>query len=85
VLSCEFTYADGSRPHAVWAMIDMAWHGAPTTLVLADDPAESRRSIEKDARRRGATPMRRLAVSSLVSASFACLMRAALRYRSCMR
>jgi hypothetical protein len=55
VLSCEFTYANGSRPHAVWAMIDMAWHGAATTLVLADDPADARRGIEKDARRIGAT------------------------------
>ena len=43
LVSCEFTYADGSKPHAVWAVLDAAWHGVPAYLMLADDLPEAAR------------------------------------------
>lgn len=51
VLSCKFTYADGARPHSVWAVFDTAWHGAATTLVVTDGLQKSRRTLERDVRK----------------------------------
>jgi hypothetical protein len=52
-LLCEFTYADGARPHGVFAVIDATWHGAITRLIMDDTPAKTRRSLAKQARRDG--------------------------------
>jgi hypothetical protein len=50
---CEFAYPDGSRPHGVFAVIDATWHGAVSRLVVTDNPAATRREMEKRARRDG--------------------------------
>jgi hypothetical protein len=54
LVSCEFTYADGSKPHAVWAVLDAAWHGVPACLMLADDLPEARASLASNAKIAGA-------------------------------
>jgi hypothetical protein len=51
VLSCEFSYADGTQPHSVWTVFDAAWHGAATTLVVTEESEKARRTLEKDARK----------------------------------
>jgi hypothetical protein len=53
-VSCEFTYADGSKPHAVWAVLDAAWHGVPACLMLADDLPEARARLASNAKIAGA-------------------------------
>jgi hypothetical protein len=54
VVLCEFSYPDGANPHAVFAVIDEAWHGAISALTLDDGPiGKRRRKLEKDARRKG--------------------------------
>lgn len=53
-LLCEFSYPGGAQPHHVFAVIDAAWHGAVTTLIAGDgSPDKARRTLEKDAKRRG--------------------------------
>jgi hypothetical protein len=52
-VSCSFTYADGTRPHLVWAALDHAWHGAPAVLVMDEDPAEALATMRKYAREDG--------------------------------
>lgn len=54
LVSCEFTYADGSKPHAVWAVLDAAWHGVPASLMLADDLPEARARLADNAKIAGA-------------------------------
>lgn len=54
IVSCAFTYADGTKPHLVWATLDHAWHGAPSILVMAEDPAEALALVKKYAREDGA-------------------------------
>lgn len=54
LVSCEFTYADGSKPHAVWAVLDAAWHGVPAHLMLADDLPEARARLAGNAKIAGA-------------------------------
>jgi hypothetical protein len=54
LVSCEFTYADGSKPHAVWAVLDAAWHGVPACLMLADDLPEARARLASNAKIAGA-------------------------------
>jgi hypothetical protein len=54
LVSCEFTYADGSGPHAVWAVLDAAWHGVPERLMLADDLPEARACLADNAKLAGA-------------------------------
>jgi hypothetical protein len=54
VLSCAFTYANGTKPHLAWATLDHAWHGAPSILVMAEDPAEALAIMKKYAREDGA-------------------------------
>ncbi|HET9970276.1 MAG TPA: hypothetical protein VFQ68_18730, partial [Streptosporangiaceae bacterium] len=54
LVSCEFTYADGSKPHAVWAVLDAAWHGVPACLMLADDLPEARARLADNAKIAGA-------------------------------
>jgi hypothetical protein len=54
VVSCAFTYANGTKPHLVWATLDHAWHGAPSILVMAEDPAEASAMMKKYAREDGA-------------------------------
>jgi hypothetical protein len=51
VLSCEFSYADGTQPHSVWAVFDTAWHGAATTLVVTEELEKARRTLEKNVRK----------------------------------
>ena len=51
---CEFSYRGGTGPHCVFGVIDRAWHGAVTTLVVADEPGDKQLGrMEKDARRHG--------------------------------
>jgi hypothetical protein len=50
LISCEFIYADGSKPHAVWAVLDAAWHGVPVSLALADDVPEARARLADNAK-----------------------------------
>ena len=51
---CEFSYRGGTEPHCVFGVIDRAWHGAVTTLVVADEPGGKQlRRMEKDAQRHG--------------------------------
>jgi hypothetical protein len=52
-LLCEFAYADGTRPHGIFAVIDATWHGAITKLAIDDSPAKTRHTMEKQARRNG--------------------------------
>lgn len=54
LVCCEFTYADGSKPHAVWAVLDAAWHAVPAQLTLADDPSQARNRLERNAKTVGA-------------------------------
>lgn len=54
LVSCEFIYADGSKPHAVWAVLDAAWHGVPACLMLADDLPEARARLAGNAKIAGA-------------------------------
>jgi hypothetical protein len=54
VVSCAFIYANGTKPHLVWATLDHAWHGAPSILVMAEDPAEASAMMKKYAREDGA-------------------------------
>lgn len=54
VVSCAFTYANGTMPHLAWATLDHAWHGAPSILVMAEDPAEALAMMKKYAREDGA-------------------------------
>lgn len=54
LVCCAFTYADGIKPHLVWAVFDHAWHGAPSVLVMAEDPAEARGMLADFARETGA-------------------------------
>ena len=55
LVCCEFTYADGSKPHAVWAVLDAAWHGVPACLMLADDLPEARSRLADNAKIAGGT------------------------------
>jgi hypothetical protein len=51
---CEFSYRGGTGPHCVFGVIDRAWHGAVTALVVADEPGDKQLGrMEKDARRHG--------------------------------
>ena len=51
---CEFSYRGGTVPHCVFAVIDRAWHGAVTTLVVADEPGDKQlRRMAKNAQRHG--------------------------------
>jgi hypothetical protein len=51
---CEFTYADGTRPHAVLAVLDSAWHGAAAPLVMAEGLPDVLGRLTKNARQIGA-------------------------------
>src|SRR5258705_326402 len=37
---CEFSYRGETGPHCVFGVIDRAWHGAVTALVVADVPGD---------------------------------------------
>jgi hypothetical protein len=51
---CEFSYAGSAEPHCVFGVIDRAWHGAVTTLVVSDEPGDKQlRRMAKDAKRKG--------------------------------
>jgi hypothetical protein len=54
LVSCEFTYADGSKPYAVWAVMGAVWHGVPACLMLADDLPEARARLAGNAKIAGA-------------------------------
>lgn len=54
LVSCEFSYADGSSPHVVLAVLDAAWHGAPSALLIGENPAQTRARLALNAWRVGA-------------------------------